>query len=104
MTSIAPRPAFDDQADRLLASGIQSDRTALIRRLQAVGETRLADYAEFFREGERYRAGTTLEIVWRLYAFDRRLRSLCFEAIEGIEVHTRIQLAYCFAHEHGSFA
>ena len=69
-----------------------------------MGETRLADYAEFFREGERYRTGTTLEIVWRLYAFDRRLRSLCFEAIEGIEVHTRTQLAHCFAHEHGSLA
>ena len=69
-----------------------------------VGEARLADYAEFFRDGERYRAGTTLEMVWRLYEFDRRLRSLCFEAIEGIEVHTRTQLAYCFADYHDSLA
>ena len=104
MTSTTPRTVFDDQADRLLASGLQSDRPALIQRLQAVGETRLADYAAYFREGERYRAGTTLEMVWRLYEFDRRLRSLCFEAIEGIEVHTRTQLAYCFAHKHSSLA
>ena len=97
-------PALDDQTDRLLASGLQSDRTALVQRLRVVGEARLADYAEFFRDGERYRAGTTLEMVWRLYEFDRRLRSLCFEAIEGIEVHTRTQLAYCFADSHDSFA
>ena len=104
MTSTALGPAFDGQADRLLASGLQSDRTALIQRLQAVGENRLADYAEYFREGARYRAGTTLEMVWRLYEFDRRLRSLCFEAIEGIEVHTRTQLAYCFAYKHSDLA
>ena len=104
MTRSTLKPTFDDQADRLLASGLQSDRTALIQRLRVIGEVRLADYAEFFRDGGRYRVGTTLEMVWRLYEFDRRLRSLCFEAIEGIEVYTRAQLAYCFADRHDSFA
>lgn len=104
MTCSTLEPTFDAQADRLLASGLQSDKASLILRLRAVGEVRLADYAEFFRDGQRYRVGTTLEMVWRLYEFDRRLRSLCFESVEGIEVHTRTQLAYCFADSHDSFA
>ena len=97
-------PAFDDQACVFLNSGLQSDTSALALRLQAVGAVRLADYAEFFKEGGRYRVGTTLEMVWRLHEFDQRLRLLCLEGIARIEVHTRTQLAYCFAYKYGNLS
>ena len=96
--------AFDDQARIFLDLGLQSDASALTLRLQAVGAVRLADYAEFFKEGGCYRVGTTLEMVWRLHEFDRRLRLLCLEGIAWIEVHTRTQLAYCFAHQYGNLS
>ena len=79
-------------------------REALLQRLRATSYFRLAGYAYPFLEGERYREGTTLEQVWRLYTFDHRLRTLFIDAIESIEVHVRTQLAYEFAHAHGPFA
>ena len=104
MTSAVTLPfSFETAADNLLANGLQADKTELVRRLQAAGEYRLATYADYFRSGNGYAPGTTLGKVWRIYEFDHRLRSLCFEAIGNIEVQVRGLLAHCFAHRHGAF-
>ena len=97
MVSSAIR-TYDEQANRLLARGLQADKAALIRELQLTGELRLSSYAEFFRAADgNYRPGTTLTSVQRLCEFDHRLRLLCFEAIGIIEVQVRSQLVYRFA-------
>ena len=94
---------FEPAAGRLIARGLRADKTELIRRLEMIGEPRLSDYALFHRVGECYQRGTTLQVVWELFEFDSRLRSLCFEAIGYIEAQMRSNLAYRFAHEHGAY-
>ena len=103
MASIASYLSFEQVAERLMADGLQANKTALVRRLQAMGELKFTSYAEFFLSGSSYRPGTTLEAVLRLWEFDKRLRCLCFEAIEDIEVQMRTQLSYRFANKHGRF-
>ena len=101
MASIASPLSFEQVAERLIADGLQANKTALVRRLQAMGEFKFTSYAEFFLSGSNYLPGTTLEAVLRLWEFDKRLRYLCFEAIENIEVQVRTQLSYRFANKHG---
>lgn len=95
--------SFEAQADRLLERGLVADRRTLTKRLEATSYFRFCAYAENFRDGENYLPDATLEKVWRLYTFDHRLRTICLDAIESIEVQVRTQLAYHFAHEIGPF-
>ena len=102
MTSVAALSfSFDPVAENLLAQGLHADKTLLMMRLESIGEYRLTSYADYFRSGSGYSPGTTLEKVWRIYEFDRCLRSLCFEAIGNIEIYVRSMLVYRFGHRHG---
>jgi len=95
---------FEEQADHLISDGLDADRATLIARLSATNYFRFCAYVHTFRQGDgRCVPGTTLENVWRLYTFDHRLRMLCLDAIESIEVQVRTQLAYHFAHTYGPF-
>ncbi len=86
---------FEAQADRLLGRGLIADRDELIKRLAAVNYYRLSGYLYPFRlPNDSYQTGTTLDIVWRRYVFDRRLRVLVIDAIERIEVAVRTTLVY----------
>lgn len=90
---------FEDQAERLLGRGLIADRDELITRLAAVNYYRLTGYLyPFRRPDDSYQPGTTLEIVWRRYVFDRRLRVLILDAIERIEVAVRTKLIYHLSH------
>ena len=90
---------FEAQAERLIARGLSADRSALIKRLAAVNYYRLSGYLYPFRQpNDFYQAGTTLDIVWRRYVFDRRLRVLILDAIERIEVAVRTTLVYHLSH------
>ena len=100
-----PPLTFSEQADLLLRRGLQADRDDLIQKLQAVNYYRLSGYLYPFRQADdTFRPGTTLEIVWSRYTFDRQLRLLMMDAIERVEVAVRTQLAYHFAHTYGPFA
>ena len=102
MASAAVLPfSFEPAAANLLARGLQADKASLVMRLESIGEYRLTSYADYFRSGNGYSPGTTLEKVWRIYEFDHCLRYLCFEAIGHIEIHVRGMLVYRFAHRHG---
>ena len=95
-----PALSFEEQADRLLHRGLIADREELISRLSSVNYYRLSGYLFPFRRAEdQFAPGTTLEKVWRIYTFDRRLRVLILDAIERIEVSVRTKLIYHFAHD-----
>lgn len=101
---------FDEQADRLIARGLEADRGELVGRLQAVSYYRLAGYLHPFRQrtdaGEvldEFVEGTRLGMVWDRYCFDRRLRVLTLDAIERVEVSVRTKLVYAFSKAHGAF-
>lgn len=94
-----PPLSFEAQADLLLARGLVADREELVHRLSSVNYYRLSGYLFPFRQpDERFQPGTTLEVVWRRYTFDRRLRVRIMDAIERIEVAVRTKLVYHLSH------
>lgn len=100
-----PPLSFEQQADRLLLRGLLADRNELITRLEAVNYYRLSGYLYPYRQADHHFApGTTLEKIWRIYTFDRRLRVLILDAIERIEVSVRTKLVYHLAHHVPSHA
>lgn len=50
---------------------------------------------------EKYLPGTTIEEIYALYEFDRKLRILTLEYILEIEKHVKSIVSYCFSKEHG---
>lgn len=97
---------FEEQADLLLERGLEADRTQLVRRLRVTSYFRLTFYLYRYRVpgSETYQPGTALKLVQEVSSFDQRLRTLLLDAIEAVEVYTRTQLAYHFAHACGAFA
>ena len=50
---------------------------------------------------EKYLPGTTIEEIYALYEFDRKLRILTLEYILEIEKHVKTIVSYCFSKEYG---
>jgi abortive infection bacteriophage resistance protein len=102
--------SLEEQADRLIGRGLVADRDELIGRLKVVNYYRLSGYLYPFRirnasgkAGDTFEPGTNLEIVWRRYNFDRRLRIILLDAIERIEVAVRTRFVFHFVQAHGPF-
>lgn len=100
----------EQQADQLITRGLTANRDELIKRLKAVNYYRLSGYLYPFRQtdstGNRldsFSSGTTLEMLWQRYNFDRRLRIILLDAIERIEVAARTRFVYHFVQMHGPF-
>lgn len=99
-----PPKTFEEQADLLIERGLIADRERLIKKLRHINYYRLSGYLFPFKvKNEQFKENTTLEKVWRIYNFDRKLRLLIFDAIERIEVKSRTLAAYHIAHRNGPF-
>ena len=95
---------YEEQADLLLSRGLIPDRDVLIKILQNVNYYRLSGYLYAFRNADdSFEEGTSLDIIWRRYRFDRRLRFLLLDAIERVEVGLKSRLIYYFVHQYGAF-
>lgn len=95
---------YEQQADQLLKRGLIADRDVMVERLIMVNYYRLSGYLYPFRgPDDNYEKGTTLEMVWRRYTFDRQLRFLVMDGIERVEVSVRSALVYEHAHHFGPF-
>ncbi len=108
-----PPLSFEQQADVLISRGMQGDRALIIERLTTVGYYRLSAYWHPFRKPHpsdarqvlnEFKPGCTFDEVWCRYVFDRRLRLLCMDAIERIEVSLRALLATHHSQRYGAFA
>ncbi len=97
-----PAITFSDQAEQLLKRGlVAQDKQAVIEKLQAVSYCRLSAYWYPFRQPDgSLAAGTSLEMVWRRYTFDRQLRLLVLDAIERVEIAVRSQVINRHSLEH----
>lgn len=96
---------FDEQIGLLVGRGMTGDRDLMRTRLAAVNYYRLSGYWHPFRNpDDTFKPGTTFDLVWNRYVFDRRLRLLVMDAIERFEVAMRTQLAHHHAIHHGPFA
>ena len=74
MASIASYLSFEQVAERLMADGLQANKTALVRRLQAMGELKFTSYAEFFRDLAAVIAQVQL---WKQYCGSGNSISVC---------------------------
>ena len=90
--------------------GLVAEREKLVQRLRDVGYYRLSAYTHLFRTrnedgtlGEEFIPGTSLDLVWEHYLFDRCLRLHFLDSIERIEVSLRVKIAHLHARESGPF-
>lgn len=100
------KPAFSiaQQCGKLRARGLVCEPAVLAATLEQVHYYRLSGYVWWFQdEHDVIRAGTSLDDVMRLYAFDQRLRELLLSAIAPIEVWLRTRLVHETAEEWGPF-
>ncbi len=88
-----PVLTFEQQAQHLVDKGLHvSEKRALVNHLKMVNYYRLSAYWQSFlhvdsTSGRRlFVQGTTFEMIWRRYTFDRYLRLLIFDAIEYLEI------------------
>lgn len=101
-----PPLTFERQAQKLIERGLIANADELIKRLCAVNYYRFSAYLYPFRNpdpDDTYKPGTTLDMVWKHYTFDRQLRVLVMDAVERVEVAVRTQLVYHFSHHYGPF-
>ena len=88
----------DFLVQRLVARGLKITSEDELRKiLRVIGYYRLTGYLYPFRKAasDDYAQGTTLDKVWRLYSFDRRLRLLVTDALARIEVAVRARVMEC---------
>ena len=102
---VKPALSFEQQADLAIARGLKANRDDLIQKLKEIGYYRLSGYWHIFKiqESELFRHDATFERVLDLYAFDRKLKLITFDAVEHVEVYLRTQLAYQLAHATNPF-
>lgn len=82
---------------------IENDELAL-HYLRYINYFRLTGYMKSFtNDKDQFRENTTFEDVINLYNFDRKLRLLCLDAIERIEIALRSTMVNCLAVSNGAF-
>ncbi|NNM59834.1 MAG: Abi family protein [Legionellales bacterium] len=83
------------QIKQLEAVGIViTDKSNAMQKLKFVGYYRLFSYVKpFLQSNKTIDSSATLERIWELYVFDRKLRLLVIDAIERIEVAFRVSIS-----------
>ena len=92
---------YEEQADLLISRKMAGVRSSIIEKLSTVNYYRLSGYWHPFQDQATgdFRSGTTFDMIWDRYVFDRQLRLLTLDAIERIEVYLRSGLANALAME-----
>lgn len=101
-----PFSTYEEQADLLIARGmLVADRNYLIERLENIGYYRLSAYWFPFKQsdGENFKPNTDFETIYSHYRFDRRFKTLIFDAIERVETAVKARISYEFAQAYGAF-
>lgn len=100
-----PAKTYREQLDLLKTRGlVVHNEPFALHCLEHHNYYRLSPYRfPFTIPGNRdlFLAGTTFEQLWKLYAFDRRLRQLVIEACKSVEVSLRSRWAYQVGHAYG---
>lgn len=105
MKYLKPPLTITDQVQLLVSRGMIGDPGLIAERLSVVGYYRLTAYWHPFRNPDRtFIPGTSFDLVWNRYVFDRHLRLIVMDAIERVEVTIRAQLSLSHSLAHGPFA
>ncbi len=94
---------IDEQVEKLKSRGCVIGNEENCRcTLENVSYYRLSAYfLPFITPDNRYVDGTSFEKIFRIYSFDRKLRSLLFSAIEEIEISLRARFSYYHSQKYG---
>ena len=114
---VKPFKTFQQQAQLLLSRGMTSASThsdqhlaeQIAKDLSFINYYRMSAYWYAYRKKtadgkytNQFKSNTYWETIRNLYMFDRRLRSILFDAISRIEIALRTQLAHHWAKDTGS--
>lgn len=101
--------SYTEQVTLLQSRGMSvSDIPRAERLLANISYYRLSAYMLPYKKKENgtiidnFKEGTTWDMVYDLYVFDRKLRLLVFDAIERLEIAVRTQIIYQLSHKYGS--
>lgn len=104
-----PPLTYDQQIALLKSRGLKiSNEERTKQHLANISYYRLSAYMRPYKQVNsniilnNFIVGTTWDMVYRLYIFDRKLRLLVFDAIERLEVAIRTQIIYQLSHKYGS--
>jgi len=100
-----PPLSFSDQAELLITRGLQAEKDVLVQRLKEVNYYRLSAYWYPFREqnSENLTPGSSFDVVWDRYIFDRQLRVIVMDAIERTEISIKTKLTNILTLKYGPF-
>lgn len=100
--SVKPPTTFEDQLQILKSRGlIIHDEDFAIRTLRRINYYRLSAYTLSLKREDTFLPGTTFELIFALYEFDRRFRYLIMEMVEQVEIAFRTHISYHIAHAYG---
>jgi len=95
--------SFEEQVEILLKKGLLiPDEDKAIRILKTVNYYRLSAYTLTLKKDDTFFAGTSIDNIYALYEFDRKLRNLLMGLLESIEIAFRTHVAYFLAHQYGA--
>jgi len=106
MKFIKTPTTFQEQVDLLKTRGlIVNDPEKALQNISRINYYRLSSYYVPFQINRNlFKPETSIEEIFELYKFDKKIRSLIFGALEIIEVTLRTKIAYYFSHKYGPFA
>lgn len=101
-----PPTTFQEQVDLLKSRGlIINDPKKALQNISRINYYRLSSYyAPFQIDRNLFKPETSIEKIFKLYEFDKKIRALIFGALEIIEVTLRTKIAYYISHKYGPFA
>ncbi len=101
---LKPPKTFEEQLAILSRRGlIIEDHAKALTILSKINYYRFSAYLLPFRDAKtkKYKEVTTFAQVYKVYEFDRRLRSLLQAIIEPIEILLKTRIAYYHGHSYG---
>jgi len=101
-----PPTTFQEQVDLLIKRGlIVEDPKKALLNISRINYYRLSSYFPPLQTKDHlFKKNTTINSIFELYDFDKKLRSLIFGALENIEITLRTKIAYYFSHTYGPSA
>ena len=101
-----PPTTFQEQVNLLKSRGlIINDSEKALQNISRINYYRLSSYYVPFQISRNlFKPETSIEKIFKLYGFDKKIRVLIFGALEIIEVTLRTKIAYYLSHQYGPFA
>lgn len=94
---------FEEQIKILKSRNlIINDEDKAIDILSRVNYYRLSAYMLSFKSNDVFFDGCTLEDIYDIYFFDKKLRNLLVAVLESMEIEFRTHIAYHLAHKYGA--